>query len=61
MAHEILLPEWKNDDSVQNFFIGPNLSYRKGHWFVTTTFLAQATDTAGQPDFQWRTICGIGF
>ena len=61
MVHEIVLPEWKGEDDAQNFFIGPNVSYRKGHWFVTSSFLAQATHTSGEPDFQWRTIFGVGF
>lgn len=61
MVHEIVLPEWRDDDDLRNFFIGPNVSYRRGHWFVTSSLLAQATDTEGEPDFQWRTICGIGF
>lgn len=61
MVHEIVLPEWEGDDDAQNFFVGPNVSYRSGHWFVTSSFLAQATDTSGEPDFQWRTIFGIGF
>ena len=61
MVHEIVLPEWEDNEKIRNFFIGPNVSYRRGHWFVTSSFLAQATDTEGEPDFQWRTIFGIGF
>ena len=61
MVHEIVLPEWRDHENIRNFFIGPNVSYRRGHWFVTTSFLAQATDTTDEPDFQWRTIFGIGF
>ena len=61
MVHEIVLPEWRDEENIRNFFIGPNASYRRGHWFVTSSILAQATDTSGEPDFQWRTIFGIGF
>jgi len=61
MVHEFVLPEWRDDEKIRNFFIGPNVSYRRGHWFVTSSILAQATDTSGEPDFQWRTILGIGF
>ena len=61
MVHEIVLPEWNDDEDIRNFFVGPNVSYRRGHWFVTSSFLTQATDTSGEPDFQWRTIFGIGF
>jgi len=61
MVHEIVLPEWRDRKDIRNFFVGPNISYRRGHWFVTTSVLAQATDTSDEPDFQWRTIFGIGF
>jgi len=57
--HEFVFPDWS--ESVSNVFVGPNVSYRRGNWFVTTTALAQATDTSGEPDFQLRTIFGIGF
>lgn len=61
MVHEIVLSEWEDDENIRNFFVGPNVSYRRGQWFVTSSILAQATDTSGEPDFQWRTIFGIGF
>jgi hypothetical protein len=57
--HEFVFPDWS--ESVSNVFVGPNVSYRRGNWFVTTTALAQATDASGEPDFQLRTIVGIGF
>lgn len=60
MLHEFVLPEWRDNEKIRNFFIGPNVSYRRGNWFVTLTGLAQATDTAGEADFQLRTIFGIG-
>jgi len=59
--HEFVFPEWRDDGKIRNVFVGPNVSYRQGNWFVTTSFLAQATDTGNEPDFQWRTIFGIGF
>ena len=46
---------------VEFLHVGPNVSYRRQSWFVTVTALAQATDTSGEPDFQVRTIFGIGF
>ena len=61
MVHEFVLAEWRDEEKIRNFFIGPNVSYRRGHWFVTSSILAQATDTSDEPDFQWRTIFGIGF
>jgi hypothetical protein len=57
--HEFVFPD--RSDSVSNVFIGPNVSYRRNQWFVTATALAQATATSGEPDFQLRTIFGIGF
>jgi hypothetical protein len=61
MLHEVVLPEWKNTGTIRNFFVGPNVSYRRGRWFVTATALAQATDTTDEADFQVRTIFGMGF
>lgn len=61
LLHEVVLPDWRDRDRIRNVFIGPNASYRHGHWFLTSSLLAQATDTFGEPDFQWRTIFGIGF
>jgi len=57
--HEFVFPDWS--DRVTNVFVGPNVSYRQQSWFVTVTALAQATDTTDEPDFQLRTIFGIGF
>ena len=61
MLHEMVFPEWQNTGTIRNFFVGPNISYRRGHWFVTATALAQATRTADEPDLQVRTVVGIGF
>jgi len=60
LLHEFVFPEWRDTAKIQNFFVGPNVSYRHRNWFVTITALAQATDTHGEPDFQLRTIFGIG-
>lgn len=58
LLHEFVFPEWR--DGEQNLFAGPNVSYRRANWFVTVTALAEATDTPGEPDFQVRTIFGVG-
>lgn len=58
--HEFVFPEWRANEKAENVFIGPNVAYRRGNWFVTVTALAQATSTADEPDFQLRTIFGIG-
>jgi hypothetical protein len=61
MLHEVVLPKWRNTGTIRNFFIGPNISYRHGRWFVTATALVQATNTADEADLQVRTIFGFGF
>jgi hypothetical protein len=61
MLHEIVLPEWAGRDAVNNFFIGPNASFRHASWFATITALAQATQTSDEPDVQIRTIIGFAF
>jgi hypothetical protein len=60
LIHEFVFPNWRDDEDNRNVFIGPNVSYRRGEWFVTVTALAQATNTATEPDFQVRAIFGIG-
>jgi hypothetical protein len=60
LIHEFVFPNWRDDEDIRNVFIGPNVSYRRGQWFVTVTALAQATNTATEPDFQVRAIFGIG-
>ena len=59
MLHEVLLPAWHSSEAENNFFIGPNVSYRGDRWFATVTALAQATHTEGEPDYQVRLIFGI--
>jgi hypothetical protein len=61
LVHETVLPEWRTRDRAINFFAGPNVSLRRGSAFLTVTALAQATRTTGEPDFQLRTIFGLGF
>jgi hypothetical protein len=61
MVHEIVLPDWRDEERATNFFVGPNVSMRTGSAFVTITALAQATRTGDEPDFQMRTIFGLGF
>jgi hypothetical protein len=60
LIHEFVFPKWHDQEKIRNLFVGPNISYRRSNWFVTVTALAQATNTAGEPDFQMRTIFGIG-
>ena len=58
--HEFVFPEWRDEEKIRNLFVGPNVSYRSKNWFVTVSALAQTTDIEDEPDFQLRTIFGIG-
>jgi hypothetical protein len=60
LLHEFVFPNWRDEEKIRNLFVGPNVSYRSGNWFVTVTALAQATDTDDEPNLQVRTIFGIG-
>jgi len=60
LLHEFVFPEWRDNEKIRNLFVGPNVSFRHRNWFVTVTSLAQATNTEDEPDFQLRTIFGIG-
>ena len=60
LLHEFVFPEWRDAETIRNLFVGPNVSYRRGNWFVTVTALAQATGTTDEPDFQVRTVFGFG-
>ena len=61
MLDEFVFPEWRDNERIRNFFIGPNVCFRHKDWFVTVTGLAQATNTPDEADFQLRTIFGISF
>ncbi len=59
LLHELELPDWRTgEDHV--VYAGPNISVRAGRTWVTTTALAQLTDTE-EPNFQIRTIVGVSF
>jgi hypothetical protein len=59
MLHEIILPHWHSSQAGNNFFLGPNVSYRGNGWFATATALAQTTRTEGEADYQVRLIFGV--
>ena len=61
LLHEFVFLDWRDKERIRNMFVGPNVSFRHGSWFVTVTGLAQATSTPDEADFQLRTIFGIGF
>ena len=37
LLHEFVFPEWRDEEKIRNLFVGPNVSYRRGNWFVTVT------------------------
>ena len=59
ILHEIVLPGWRGSAAENNFFMGPNVSYRGDGWFATVTALAQTTRTRGEADCQVRLIFGV--
>lgn len=59
ILHEVLLPRWRASEAENNFFVGPNISYRSNRWFATVTGLKQTTNTEGEADYQVRVIFGI--
>jgi hypothetical protein len=59
MLHEVILPDWRSAEAENNFFLGPNASYRGDRWFATVTALAQTTRTEGEPHYQVRLIFGF--
>jgi hypothetical protein len=59
--HEFVFPDWRDEEKIRNVFVGPNVAFRRGNWFVTVTALAQATNTPDEADFKVRTIFGFGF
>ncbi|MEY2504736.1 MAG: hypothetical protein QOG27_1016 [Verrucomicrobiota bacterium] len=60
LLHEIAFPDWSETEPGK-FFAGPNISVRKGNWWVTLTGLAQVTNAGDEPDLQVRTIFGFSF
>lgn len=57
--HEVLLPEWHAREAENNFFVGPNVSFRSNRWFATLTGLKQTTNTVDEADYQVRLIFGV--
>lgn len=59
-VHSIELPDWSGrDDDV--LYLGPNVSYRPGTWWITATPLVQVTDNDGAADFKLRVLMGFDF
>ena len=52
LLHEFIFPDWRDHEKIRNVFVGPNISYRRGSWFVTATALVQASDTPDEAERQ---------
>jgi len=60
LLHEIEFDDWSEtgDDVV---YLGPNVSFRTGTWWLTIAPLFQVTSIDGEPDFQTRFLLGFDF
>jgi hypothetical protein len=60
VLHEIDIPEVEHfgDSGV---YLGPNASWRKAGFAITTTAMWQITQLNSEPDFQLRTLFTVGF
>lgn len=60
LLHEIEFEDW--EDAGDNIvYLGPNVSWRTGKFWVTVTGLVQLTGHDSEPDFQTRLITGFDF
>ena len=57
---EIEIKDWQDSGDLA-VYLGPNLSWRKGSFFVTVAALWQATNFAGEPEVQTRALAGFHF
>ncbi|MBI1369846.1 MAG: hypothetical protein GC162_14470 [Planctomycetes bacterium] len=60
LVHEIDYADW-SAWGPHVVYAGPNVSYRKGNWWVTVAPLFQLTRVDDEADFQTRLIFGINF
>jgi hypothetical protein len=58
--HEIEREDWR-EWSDHLVYVGPNVSYRAGAWWITAAPLFQASDVDSEAEFQTRFIFGINF
>lgn len=60
LLHEIEFENWsETGDNV--VYLGPNVSWRTGNFWMTLTGLVQVTGHSSEPDFQTRLITGFDF
>ncbi len=60
LLHEIDIPDWKHS-SPSIIYGGPNVSWRRGHWWITITPLAQLTSVGSEVAVRTRVIVGHSF
>ena len=60
LLHEIDIPDWQRGNR-SIVYAGPNVSYRRGRWWITLTELFQATGVGSETNFQTRAIVGYSF
>lgn len=58
--HEVELENWRHSGG-NAVFVGPNMSLRKGNFFMTTAGLFRVTDVPGEPHFELSTVMGFHF
>ncbi len=58
--HEVALENWSYSTG-NAVFVGPNMSLRKGNFFLTTAGLFRVTDVPGEPHFEVSTVIGFHF
>lgn len=59
-VHKTTLEKWHAPGSPQ-IYCGPNVTFRRGHFFTGLTALFQTTNRTGEPSLQSRLIVGIEF
>lgn len=58
--HEVELENWRHSGG-NALFVGPNLSVRKGGFFLTTAGMFRVSDVPGEPKFELSTVIGFHF
>ncbi len=58
--HEMEFADWSDQES-NGFFLGPNVAFRSGGFWVTAAGLWQVTDDEASPDFQGHLRIGYNF
>ena len=57
--HKLEMANWEGGD--HTYYAGPNVSLRKGDFFLTTAAFFQISETSGEPDTQVRMKLGFHF